>query len=30
VFEDRMLRTTFGPKRDELTGEWKGLHNEKL
>jgi len=30
VFEDKMLRKTFGPKRDEVTGEWKGLHSEKL
>jgi hypothetical protein len=25
-----MLRKVFGPKRDEVTGEWKKLHNEKL
>ena len=25
-----MLRTVFGPKRDEVTGEWKKLHNEEL
>ena len=25
-----MLRKAFGPKRDEITGEWNGLHNEKL
>jgi hypothetical protein len=25
-----VLRTVFGPKRDEVTGEWKKLHNEKL
>jgi hypothetical protein len=30
VFENRMLRRTFGPKRDEATGEWRKLHNEKL
>jgi hypothetical protein len=30
VFEDRVLRRIFGPKRDGVTGEWKKLHNEKL
>jgi len=30
VFEDRVLRKLFGPKRDEVTGEWKKLHNEEL
>jgi len=30
VFENRVLRIIFGPKRDEVTGEWKKLHNEKL
>ena len=25
-----MLRTIFGPKRDEVTGEWRKLHNEEL
>ena len=25
-----MLRRTFGPKRDEVTGEWRKLHNEEL
>jgi hypothetical protein len=30
VFENRMLRKVFGPKRDEVTGEWKKLHNEEL
>jgi hypothetical protein len=29
-FENRMLRTVFGPKRDEVTGGWKKLHNEEL
>jgi hypothetical protein len=29
VFENRVLRRTFGPKRDEVTGEWRILHNEK-
>jgi hypothetical protein len=27
VFENRVLRRMFGPKRDEVTGEWKKLHN---
>jgi hypothetical protein len=30
VFEDRVLRRIFGPKRDEVTGEWRKLHNEEL
>jgi len=30
VFENRMLRGKFGPKRDEITGEWRKLHNEEL
>jgi hypothetical protein len=30
VFENRVLRRIFGPKRDEITGEWRRLHNEKL
>jgi hypothetical protein len=30
VFENRMLRRVFGPKRDEVTGEWRKLHNEEL
>jgi hypothetical protein len=30
VFENRLLRRVFGPKRDELTGEWRKLHNEEL
>jgi len=30
VFEKRMLRRTFGPKRDKVTGEWIRLHNEEL
>ena len=29
VFENRVLRTVFGPKRDEVTGEWRKLHNEE-
>ena len=28
VFENTVLRRIFGPKRDEVTGEWKKLHNE--
>jgi len=27
VFENRMLRRIFGPKRDKVTGEWRKLHN---
>ena len=27
VFENRVLRKVFGPKRDEVTGEWRKLHN---
>jgi hypothetical protein len=30
VFENRVLRKVFGPKRDEVTGEWRKLHNEEL
>jgi hypothetical protein len=30
VFENRVLRRIFGPKRDEVTGEWIKLHNEEL
>jgi len=30
VFENRMLRRIFGPKRDEVTGEWRKLYNEEL
>jgi hypothetical protein len=30
VFENRVLRRIFGPKRDEVTGEWRELHNEEL
>jgi len=30
VFENRVLRRIFGPKRDEITGEWRRLHNEEL
>jgi len=30
LFENRVLRRVFGPKRDEVTGEWRKLHNEEL
>jgi hypothetical protein len=30
VFENRVLRRIFGAKRDEVTGEWRKLHNEEL
>ena len=30
MFENRVLRRVFGPKRDEVTGEWRKLHNEEL
>jgi hypothetical protein len=30
VFENRMLRRIFGPKRDEVVGEWRRLHNKEL
>jgi uncharacterized membrane protein len=30
VFEKRVLRRIFGPKRDEVTGDWRKLHNEEL
>jgi hypothetical protein len=29
-FGTRVLRRVFGPKRDEVTGEWRKLHNEEL
>jgi hypothetical protein len=29
-FENMLLRKIFGPKRDEIAGHWKRLHNEKL
>jgi hypothetical protein len=29
-FENRVLRRIFGPKRDDVTGEWRKLHNEEL
>jgi hypothetical protein len=30
VFENRVLMGIFGPKEDEVTGEWRRLHNEEL
>jgi hypothetical protein len=30
VFENRVLRRIFGPKRDEVTRGWRKLHNEEL
>jgi hypothetical protein len=30
VFENRVLRRIFGPKRDEVTGEWRKFHSEEL
>jgi hypothetical protein len=30
VFESRMLRRIFGPKKDEVTGDWRKLHNQEL
>jgi hypothetical protein len=30
VFENRVLRRIFGPKRDEVTGDWRKLHNDVL
>ena len=30
VFENRVLRKIFGPRRDEVRGEWRKLHNEEL
>jgi hypothetical protein len=30
VFENRVLRRIFGPKRDEVTGGWRKLHNEEI
>jgi hypothetical protein len=30
MFANRVLREVFGPKRDEITGEWRKLHNEEL
>jgi hypothetical protein len=30
VFENRVLRKIFGPRRNKVTGEWRRLHNEEL
>jgi hypothetical protein len=30
VFENKVLRRIFGPKKDEVTGEWRRLHNKEL
>ena len=30
VFENKVLRRIFGPRRDEVTGEWRRMHNEEL
>ena len=30
MFENRVLREILGPERDEVTGEWRKLHNEEL
>ena len=30
VFKNRVLRRIFGSKRDEVTGEWRKLHNEEI
>jgi hypothetical protein len=30
VYENRVLRKIFGPKKNEVTGEWRKLHNEEL
>jgi hypothetical protein len=30
VFENRVLRRIFGPKRDEVAGQWRKLHNKEL
>jgi hypothetical protein len=30
VFDNRVLRGVFGPKRDQVTGEWRKLHNEEI
>jgi hypothetical protein len=30
ILENRVLRRIFGPKGDEVTGEWRNLHNEEL
>jgi hypothetical protein len=30
MFENRVLRRIFGPKREEVAGDWRRLHNEEL
>jgi len=30
VFENKVLRRIFGPRRDEVTGDWRRLHNEEI
>ena len=30
VFENKVLRRIFGPRRDEVTGDWRRIHNEEL
>ena len=30
VFENKVLRIIFGPRRDEVTGDWRRLHNEEI
>jgi hypothetical protein len=30
VFQNRVLRWIFGPKKDEVTGEWRRLHSEEI
>ena len=30
MFENKVLRRIFGPRRDEVTGDWRRLHNEEL
>jgi hypothetical protein len=30
VFKNRVLRRKFGPKKNEVTGEWKKIHSEEL
>jgi hypothetical protein len=30
AFENRVLRRIFGTKRDEVTGDWRNLHNEEI
>jgi hypothetical protein len=30
MFENRVFRRIFGPRRDEITGEWRKLHNQEL